>query len=49
MSNEPQKRATIFDIANALGISHTTVSRALNNSPKVKISTRKKFYRLLIN
>ncbi|MDQ7253315.1 LacI family DNA-binding transcriptional regulator [Pediococcus pentosaceus] len=42
MSNEPQKRATIFDIANALGISHTTVSRALNNSPKVKISTRKK-------
>mgnify|MGYP005983895855 CR=1 FL=1 len=42
MSHESKKRTTIFDIANALGVSHTTVSRALNASSKVKESTRRK-------
>jgi DNA-binding LacI/PurR family transcriptional regulator len=42
MSNENKKHTTIVDIAKHLGISHTTVSRALNGSPKVKEVTRKK-------
>lgn len=33
---------TLKDIANKLGISHSTVSLALNNSPKVAESTREK-------
>lgn len=36
------KNTTIIDIAKHLGISHTTVSRALNGSPKVKVKTRQK-------
>ena len=42
MTNNSSKRTTIIDIANHLGISHTTVSRALNGSPKVKETTRRK-------
>ena len=37
-----EKTATIVDIASYLGISHTTVSRALSGSPKVKETTRQK-------
>ncbi len=37
-----KKNTTIIDIANYLGISHTTVSRALNGSSKVKEITRRK-------
>lgn len=42
MTNNSSKRTTIIDIASHLGISHTTVSRALNGSPKVKEPTRRK-------
>ena len=42
MTNNSSKRTTIIDIASHLGISHTTVSRALNGSPKVKETTRRK-------
>ncbi|QEA37565.1 LacI family DNA-binding transcriptional regulator [Leuconostoc citreum] len=37
-----KKSVTIIDIADYLGISHTTVSRALNGSQKVKEITRRK-------
>lgn len=37
-----KKNTTIIDIAKYLDISHTTVSRALNGSPKVKENTRRK-------
>ncbi|RQW62061.1 LacI family DNA-binding transcriptional regulator [Vibrio viridaestus] len=36
---------TIKDIANALGISHSTVSRALNNSQRVQASTRELIFK----
>lgn len=39
-----EKEITIYDIAKDLGLSPTTVSRALSNHPAVKEKTRKKIY-----
>ncbi|MGJ8667165.1 MAG: LacI family DNA-binding transcriptional regulator [Patiriisocius sp.] len=36
-----KKKTTIYDIANALNITAATVSRALNNNPKISKTTRK--------
>ena len=35
-----EKRVTIYDIADKLGISIATVNRALNDKPRVKPETR---------
>lgn len=40
-----EKEITIYDIAKDLGVSPTTVSRALNNHPAVKENTKKKIFR----
>jgi len=40
MSNEPLKKVTIKSIAEELGISFSTVSKSLNDSPSVKKETR---------
>ncbi len=37
-----EKEVTIYDIAEQLGVSPATVSRALNDSPSISINTRKK-------
>lgn len=37
---------TIKDIAKLANVSHTTVSRALNNSPFIKEKTKQKIFRL---
>ncbi|MGC6769174.1 LacI family DNA-binding transcriptional regulator [Enterococcus sp. LJL51] len=37
---------TIKDIAKTAGVSHTTVSRALNNNPLIKLETRKKIKKI---
>jgi LacI family transcriptional regulator len=39
---KPEKEITIYDIANKLGVSPATVSRALNNNPSINVQTRKK-------
>ncbi|MFD2034786.1 LacI family DNA-binding transcriptional regulator [Belliella marina] len=39
-----EKDITIYDIAKNLGVSPTTVSRALNNHPAVKEKTKKKIF-----
>jgi LacI family transcriptional regulator len=39
-----EKDITIYDIAKDLGVSPTTVSRALNNHPAVKENTKKKIF-----
>ncbi|SDY42848.1 transcriptional regulator, LacI family [Rhodonellum ikkaensis] len=39
-----EKDITIYDIAKDLGVSPTTVSRALNNHPAVKDKTKKKIF-----
>ncbi|PRY90396.1 LacI family DNA-binding transcriptional regulator [Mongoliibacter ruber] len=38
------KEVTIYDIAKDLGVSPTTVSRALNNNPAVNVKTKNKIY-----
>ncbi|MCH7411011.1 LacI family transcriptional regulator [Belliella sp. DSM 111904] len=38
------KEVTIYDIARGIGVSPTTVSRALNNHPAVKEKTKKKIF-----
>lgn len=40
--NEPQKEVTIYDIANKLNISATTVSRGLQDHPRISKATKKK-------
>jgi LacI family transcriptional regulator len=40
-----KKKATQYDIADALGISRTTVARAINNSPKIKQETKDLVYK----
>lgn len=42
------KRVTLKDIANELGLHHTTVSMALRNSPMIKDETRKKIQAMAI-
>jgi LacI family transcriptional regulator len=39
---KPNKEITIYDIADQLGVSPATVSRALSNNPSISISTRNK-------
>ena len=41
MSNEPLRKITIKSIAEELGISFSTVSKSLNDSPSIKEETRK--------
>ena len=40
---------TIKDIARIAGVSHTTVSRALNDSQLIKEGTKKRLSRLQMN
>lgn len=42
MTTKPQKRITLRDLAAALGIHHSTVSRALKNDPRITETLRKK-------
>lgn len=39
-----EREITIYDIAKDLGVSATTVSRALNNHPSVSVKTKKKIF-----
>lgn len=41
-----QKEITIYDIAERLGVSATTVSRALNDNPRINKKTREKIHAL---
>lgn len=41
-----QKEITIYDLAARLGVSATTVSRALNNNPRINKKTREKVHQL---
>ncbi|MCH7232447.1 LacI family transcriptional regulator [Glycomyces sp. L485] len=40
MSAEPKKAASIWDVAKLAGVSHQTVSRVVNGSPRVAADTR---------
>lgn len=39
---EQSKRASIYDVARLAGVSHTTVSRVLNDHPRTRESTRRR-------
>ena len=41
------KKCTIRDVAKAAGVSHMTVSRVLNNNPRVKADTREKVQKVI--
>lgn len=41
-----KKNVTIKDIARAAGVTHPTVSRALNNHPAISETTRKQIVKL---
>jgi len=45
-SKSREKRVTIKDIAKVAGVTHGTVSRALNDSPLVKVETAKRIKRI---
>lgn len=43
----PAKRVSIFQVAQAAGVSHQTVSRVINDSPKVSANTRAKVLKVI--
>jgi len=45
-ASDNPKRITLRDVANAAGVSHSTVSRALQGSPLVKSATRERLLKL---
>ncbi|MFD1904954.1 LacI family DNA-binding transcriptional regulator [Paenibacillus rhizoplanae] len=46
---EQRKKVTIQDIADSLGLSRNTVSKALNNNPSIPDETRSKVIRKAID
>ncbi len=45
-SNDPERRVTLRDIADEVGMSHVTVSLALRNDPKISEKTRLKIKKI---